>query len=1172
LKRFILEAVLNRTKGFVVWIAVLLAVFTPRLSFGQFAQRGGVEGIVTDSSGAVIPDATVTLLDLEQKTTKSSTTDANGHYSFAEVTAGTYEVTASHAGFETTKSSTITVNLGRSARYDLKLNIGAQTETVTVDSSTAVMETGQANLNTNVTEKQFEQLPLNGRNFTSVAALAPGVATEPQQNINPGGTFSVGAQFASGGVAFTTGGLVEGSRDNGFYVNGVNITDNYETSLSYEPSVEALSTGTLQVADFSAANGHDFSTLSMQTKGGSSTFHGQAYDFIENDAFNATNPFDKAFAGYSGSDNFTKPTLRRNQFGGGVGGPVYIPKFLTGLRNKAFFFANYENFIESDGNQPVYQSVPSAAERTGDFSELLGGPNPLQLYNPFFTTYDPNGFSSRPIVPNNRLDLAKRPDGTAVFDSASQALMNLYPLPNISGAPSSQVNYATTQKLGFSVYHFDSRFDFNATSKDNIFVTYSKSHGTNDNSGNLPPSQLYVSNVDDYAYLLTANYAHVFTSTLVNEFIFGIGDAALQTVAPDQISYLNSDANPFNKVFQNTGSGITRGVLQMQVDNYASPGFSQVFRAENKILQFSDNVSWTKHRHTLSIGGNYFRKSEFDWDFARYVDFQQKFSTGGSLQNYEGGDAMADLAMGLPELIHQRYNFQGGDATSPELDVTFPYWGFYVNDKFAVTPRLTFTIGLRYDLSIPLYANNNLCCAIYNPTSDGGTLKLPGLASGVPQHYLSTPKKDFAPRVSFAYNLDRSTVLRAGYAIFYDVGATQISNEVGNALNGVPGYFSGDEITNVTKGAPSDTPVLGLSNIFQVPPPLTPGNYPVSTGQGQGYFGDGYYSTVYYYDQHSTPLPYYQRFMMDLQHEITPRDTFTLSYLGAQGRKGSNYININLPAYQTNWPTQNAFNAARPNNAGRFGDIFVQRPTLNSFYNAAVVQYQHQFVHGFQILSNYTWGKTVSDYPYVNTLAANGETGFNGFQYPEVYNRGENTLSHRSRFVYSGIWSPTYGQTWNHGVREVLSDWRLSFIGTVESGNALTIINDATSPLDYAGAGELQVNGDPNIGHSSKNFFSLFNTSAFTIPATGVRGNSGLGTIRGPGQNNLDASLAKNFPIFDRFHAEFRADAFNVLNHTQWNGAQTYQTKTGTRSGIPFGAATGAREARILQLAFKLAF
>ncbi len=162
----------------------------------------------------------------------------------------------------------------------------------------------------------------------------------------------------------------------------MNINDNYESSISYEPSAEALAQGTIQVADFSAANGHDISTLSMQTKGGSNQFHGEAFEFLENDAMNAVNPFDKAESEALLGTPAVKPTLRRNQFGGNLGGPVLIPKLLPGLREKAFFFANYEEFTESDGSEPVYTSVPSAAERTGDFSELLGGPTPMQIYNP----------------------------------------------------------------------------------------------------------------------------------------------------------------------------------------------------------------------------------------------------------------------------------------------------------------------------------------------------------------------------------------------------------------------------------------------------------------------------------------------------------------------------------------------------------------------------------------------------------------------------------------------------------------------------------------------------------------------------------------------------------------------------------------------------------------------
>lgn len=1167
--------------------ALLIMVTTLALvirASGQFAQRGGLEGFVFDPSGAVIPGATVTLEGVEEKRSLISKTDDAGHFAFTNLSAGQYNLTASASGFGVAKSEALTVNIGSSLRYDFRLRPGAVTQSVTVNTNAISLETGQANINTNISSQQLDQLPLNGRNFTSLAALAPGIATQPQLNINPGGTYSVGAMFASGGVAFTTGGLIQGSRDNGFYINGVNINDNYESSISYEPSTEALATGTLQVADLSAANGHDISTLSMQTKAGSSQFHGEAFEFLENDAMNATNAFDKAESEALLGTPAVKPTLRRNQFGGNVGGPVYIPKVLPWFRNRVFFFANYENFIESDGSEPVYASVPSAAERTGDFSELLTGNSPLQLYNPFFTTYDSNGFSSRPIIPNNRLDLATRPDGTPLFDPASGPLTDIYPLPNIPNTPSYLPNYATTQNLGFSVYHIDTRFDARVTQNDNIFVTWSQSHGTNNNSGSIPPSQLYIGDNDDRANLVTVNYAHVFRANLTNEFIFGTGNSALQTLSAPEIAYYNSDANPFNKIFQNTGPGITRGVLAMNVYNYASPGQNEVFRAENQAFQISDNLDWVKGRHTLAFGMNYFRKGEFDWDFIRFMTFgegsynagfpRQQFSSGGYNQNYDGGDGMADLVMGLPQVIHQRYDFVGGDATSPELDVVFPYWGFYANDHFHISPKLTISAGLRYDLNIPLYARNNLCCAIYTSTPDGGILKLPGLASGVPQRYLSASKLDFAPRFSIAYNPTPSLVIRAGYGIFYNVGATQISGAVGNALNGVPGYFIGDEISNVTEGVPSDTPALGLDNIFQTAPQLQPGEYPVSTGPGEGYFGDGVEQAIYYYDQKSVPLPYYQRYIADVQQQLTPNDAFTLSYVGAQGRKGSNYMNTNLPPYQTGWPTVNAFDAARPNNAGRFSDIYVQRPNLNSYYNALIAQYQHVFSHGFEFMTNYTWGKTVSDYPVVNVIAANGQGGFSGFQYPNLFNRGETTFSHRNRFVYSGIWQPQYGNGWSAWARVPFAGWRISGIGTLESGDALTIQNQQTSANDFAGLDEMFVSGDPNLSHGSKTLTQQFNVSAFTAPPNGVRGNSGLGTVRGPGQNNIDLSLAKIFPIYERFHAEFRADAFNAFNHTQWNGAQTTYpfASVGNYGNIPFGSATGAREARIMQVGLKLQF
>jgi hypothetical protein len=739
-----------------------------------------------------------------------------------------------------------------------------------------------------------------------------------------------------------------------------------------------------------------------------------------------------------------------------------------------------------------------------------------------------------------------------------------------------------------------------------MFVTWSRSNGSNTISGGIPPSELHNFPTTDQAFLVTVNYVHIFNPRLTNEFIFGTGDGALVTLSQSQFIWYNSSSNPLNTLFQNTGTGITKGVLGVIVGNgddsgggnYVGAGTGEVFRAENESYQFSDNLDWVRGRHTLTAGLNYFRKSEIDWDIQRNVSFGG-FSTSGGDLGYVGGDAMADLEMGLPNNLWVRYTIEGGNATSPNYNILFPSWGMYVNDKFRMTPKLTVSAGLRYELNIPIYTPNPSiapCCAIYSATSDGGVLKYPGIAAGLPIHYLSTPKTDFAPRVSLAYSVSPRMLVRAGYGIFYDAGASQISYNVGEAIYGTSAAVN-YSVNNVTLGEQPDTPVLNLSSIFPESQTTTLGTFPVSTGKGEGYEGDGFWSGITYFDQKSVPLPYLQRMMLDLQYQVAGHDVFTLSYAGAQGRKGENQTNINLPPYQTGWTYGGGvgdtdFNAARPNAVGRFGDIYVIRPRLNSFYNALIAQYRHDFSQGFQITSNYTWGKTVSDYPWSNTLTNNGASGSgtSGFQYPNLYNRGESNQSHRHRFVLSGIWAPKYGQKWPGYVRIPFADWRVTGILTLESGDALTVVNagpgtacpasDAgmsvcptgygSSAQDGAGFDELNVSGNANIGHEKKTFSRQFDTTRFSVPGMNVRGNSGLGTIRGPGQNNVDLSIAKTFPIYERLHLEFRGDAFNALNHTQWIGINT--TYPSGSAQYPFGQVNAAREARIGQVGAKLVF
>lgn len=1154
-------------------------------SWAQFEQRGAMQGAVTDPSGAIIRGANVSLEQLGQNQTRQTTTDARGHYEFDGLVAGQYQLTVTAQGFDTAKSQSVTVNIGATSTSDFKLQAGAVTQTVTVTTEGAGLQTDQAGVSTDITARQMEELPLNGQNFTSIEALVPGTSTTPQPNVIPGGTFAVGAHFAFGGIASTGGGAFEGTSDTGDYINGVNVNDNYESSLSFEPASEALGTGTASVANFSAATGRDYTSLSMQTKGGSDKFHGEGYDFLENTDLNATNPYSKLVQGIVGTPA-VKASLIRNQFGGNLGGPIYLPKVLpVRLKDKFFFFVNYDKLIEHDGSTLDTASVPSAAERTGNFSELLGtNPSPVQLYNSFYTTYS-GGVSSRPAILNNRLDLATQPNGSPLINPNAVALVNAtVPLPNVMGVPSNQTNWVGYTAESITTSHVDTRFDARLTSKDSLFVTWSLANGLNSFTGGLTPNQLYNTPTQDHSYLITTNYAHFFTPRVSNEFTFGFGDGYLLLGSAATIAYDNSAANPFNQYLQNTGAGQEHGVLGFGISGYASPGNNGIFRDENESLQFSDNFNWNHGRHSISAGFSYFRKSEIDWGFDQAVGFTGEFSTSGSDQNYVGGDGAADVLMGLPQYMSAQVKLPNQPATDPESIVAFPSYGFYASDQFRLTPKLSIVAGLRYDLNIPVYTphpSTAPCCNVYLPDGNGGTEAYPGIAPGVPEHNIAADKRDISPRLSIIYSPNQKTVVRAGYGIFVVNGSSDIANFINNLDNGGNGS-STVTTTNATLGLPVDTPVLTLASVM---PPIVyspVGTFPVSTGTGQGYYGSSALTSLTYMDQQSSKQPYYQRMMLDIQRSLSANDTVTIGYSGTQGRKGFNEVDINLPPYQTNWPSGGgsgdpAFNAARPNNSGRFSDIYVYRSNLNTHYNALIAQYSHRFSHGFQITSNYTFSRTVNDYPAY-------------FIYTNLNSRGESSQSHPHRFVFSPIWSPKYGENWVPVAKQALTGWRLSAIMVMESGGALSVSDGGasrscpagqagtpmcptgkgSSPKDGAGPATLNVQGSPKLGHFDKTPLRQFNTSVFSIPANGVRGDSGIGGVQGPGQNNLDLSLSKTFRVYEPVHIELRVDAFNALNHSQWTGMNT--TYPARNAELPFGMVNSARDARIGQGTFKLIF
>jgi Carboxypeptidase regulatory-like domain len=1175
-----------RTKqlGFTLCVATWLLAFSVD-AIAQFSQRGGVSGVVTEASGAVVPKAAVTLLDVGRNQTSTVSTDASGHYEFSQLLPGDYEVSVAVAGFRKSVSAHLPVSPQSAVRYDIQLQLASVSENLTVTGSAApLLETESAALDENISPQQVEDLPMNGRNFTSLSNLTPGVSTSPRNNINLGGTYEVGASYASGGVQFAAGGNAEGSRDNGLYVNGVNANENYISGSSFQPSAEAISEAKIGVADFSAQYGRDFTNFNVTTKSGTNAFHGEVYDFFENDALDALNPYDKE------TGLTTKSAYRFNQFGGGLGGPVYIPKVLN-LKDRAFFFVNYERNPHSLTGPNNYAIVPSDAERQGDFGEVCTGLTNAGTFDSSGNCSNPSGqlynpFSGNQPIPFNNLTTA------GLVDPASAGIVNIFPHANTTKTEANGgSNYQYSSRQAISLYHWDSRFDYRISAKDNVFVAWSQYSGTPNNSGGLVPNLMQANaNVTDKSHVVTVDEAHVFTPNLTNEFIFAIGSGALQTLSPAEVSYANGSSNPFNSIFTNTGTapGGNTGILGLNIYDYGptnnlypTAGFDEYFLASNNSRQFSDNLTWIRGRHSMTFGFNYIRKSEEDFDNVRYVFFGcgetldsycangvDLFSSSTGTSNGIGGDGFADVLLGLPKVIHQRYSYTTGGPFAPEPNWVIPYYGTYINDKFQASKRLTVSFGLRYDLPIPIYATNNLCCAIYQAATD--TAAIPGLAPGIPQHYIPAPKHDFAPRLSLAWQVLPTLVVRAGYGLFYNSGASQISNSLGTAAGGggLPGAFTGPETTPTTLGGADQDPVTSLSQIFQPSPSLAVGTYPVSTGAGQGYFGDDAFQTLYYSDKNSFRTPYIHRYMLDVQKEVSRNTVVTVSYIGAEGRNGWYLDDINAAPYQAAWASSDAYNAARPYNSGRFGDIYVQRAGLNSNYNAGIVKFERQMSHGLQILAHYTYGKTLGD----RGLLGQGTQDI-GYNYPQSVIRtyGETTYSHRHRLLFQSNYEPKYAQHLPSYLRPALGDWHISAIATFESGDALTVEDENNPANDFNGSGFgiPDMIRNPNFSHSKRSFGEYFDTSAFVEPTNGLQGTASPGVVRGPGQNNWDISFGKNIAFTERLHAELRADMYNAFNHTQWTTVDTLFNDT---SGTPFGQVTGGREGRIIELAVKVVF
>jgi hypothetical protein len=1103
-----------RSSGVRVLVCfVLCPLFVVATAFTARAQSvtGTLLGTVRDTSGAVLANTKVTIVSQDTALTRTVTADAQGEYTAPSLPTGTYTVMAELSGFKTVALSEIHVGVDQRVRIDLNLEVGNVSETVTIRAETPLVQTSSSELGTTVEEEQIKTLPLNGRNFVSLTRAVPGVLRGiPGSNIDGAGSLAwrASASFSANG---------QRARDNNYLLDGVDNNETWLQTVVIFPSVDALDEFKLQTSTYSAEFGRSTGgVVNLQIKSGTKRFSGSAFEFHRNDALDANNFFNNA-AGRP------KPEFKQNQFGFTLGGPLF--------RDRTFFFGDYQGHREAQG-QTFLSTVPSELMRQGNFSEI----NRI-IYDP--TTGQP--FPGN-VIPQSRWDAAAR-----------NILQQLYPAPNTAGTRGATGqtinNYLINPVKEREDNQGDIKVDHSLSTNNRFFVRYSfqKTH-------RLQPATLAHGDAgatfgagdgNIKAQGLAFNDTHTFSTSWLNELRFGW----------TQIKFLMTPIDYGTNIAEQMGipgvniSNVTSAMSQIVFQNggarnLGSNGNQPLITNQND-FQIFDNVTWIKNRHTVKIGGyGTFRSREIlnaDIIVGQFAFHQQQTSncagvaSGCTLLANSGFD-VASFLLGYARTLDRRL-FE--DKTYTE---TRPEFALYVQDDFRVSNKLTVNAGLRWDLFKPWIEVDDRQSNFDESTGTFVVASPDAVVNGIKVgRYLQTySKKDFGPRVGFAYDLDGRgrTVIRGGWGVFW---------------NFTPGGTSSSKAQNPPfLQATTRTTEFGLdqrlSSGFPAPPGVDPSRPASGTTRSifDPNFRDGYA----------------HNFNLNIQRQLGSLYLLEVAYAGSKGRHMMAKVDPNQArpvVGVTNSNINRPYRAINPNltTLGQAKSIgYVD-------YNGLLVKFQRRFANNFSFLNSYTYGKAID----LNS-DNDGTVSFINVYDIERMHRGPADYDITHTFSSSTIYElPWMREKWYGG-------WQMNGILYLRSGLPLTVTQ--TQGVTSTGTGN-RPNRVCDGKLESPSITRWFDTSCFVPPAdtTGTYGDAGRGILRGPGQFNIDASLIKR-TRFGRYLTEFRVEAFNLLNHAQFANPNTQigNAAVGTISAMlanPSCALCGTTE-RQIQIAAKVTF
>jgi hypothetical protein len=1071
-----------------LWSSILVLVCLGGVSAAAQVASAELSGTVLDATGAAIANVKVTAVNTGTNIEHDATTDATGSFLIPLLQPGAYTVTAEASGFRKLVQSGLTLQINQQARLELTLQVGQASEVLEVTASAPLLQSEASSLGTVVTEKLVNQLPLNGRNFIQLATLSPGVNGV---GFSASGTIMSGARpdDRRPGTEIFSNGNREGS--NNFLYDGIDDNERLTLSIVLRPAVEAVREFKIQTNLYSADVGRNSgAVVDVITKSGTNQLHGSLFEFLRNSAMDARNFFSPKGTAF--------PSFRLNQFGGSFGGPVVLPKLYNG-KDRTFFFVDYEGY-RRDSQQLLLGNIPTLKMRQGDFSETGA------IYDPLTTRANPNGSGViRDQFAGNQIPLTR-------WDPISLKMISAYPAPTSSGRFN---NYLTNLVQHQKWNQGDARVDHQFNSTNNFFArwaiqnTETKVPSTYP-STTIPGISMPVNLADEASFAGTsfapaqhavASYVHIFTPKLVNEFRVGFNRFRLDYTADqyqpgaalgNQLGVPNANVTPAEQnlpIFSPSsyvGIGQTRSL--------------PIFRREN-LFQYVDNVSYTRGGHTLKFGAD-FRRRQLTIYQTNQGNGRFNFSpalTDSRQPAGSGGDSMASFLLGYPTSAIHDYTLNWPGERGYEL-------GLYVADDWRASRNLTLNFGLRWDYYSPYsevanrWANFDVTTAKIEIAGQNGVDKY----AGVKPYY-----KNLGPRFGFAYQAGPHTVFRGGFGIFYNPTGSE-----GGSLR----LFRQSPFGSTINNSPGDINVG--PRVRDGFPPLQPIDFGVVNNPS---------GALVAVDPHFRPS-YAEQFNFTAEHEISPLALLLRSaVVGNLGRHLYDTWNANQPV-----PGAAALNTRRPlyTVAPAVSDVSYFTVDGISSYWALQITADKRFGKGVSGLVGYTWSHAIDDVP----LEFGG--GSAGPQPQDPRNiraeRGNSIIDMRHRLTFSYLWELPFGKGkafLNTGgvVNAILGGWQTNGILTVQTGLPFSPVLQ-TSTTNGTGS-RPDVVGKVSYPGTLQRWFD---PSAFGNPAQFTYGNAGRDTLFGPGRTNWDMSIFKNFVIREQTRFEFRAEAFNILNHPQF--------------------------------------